>query len=197
MWVIAILASLVILVVLALSVPLDLGVSVDMSGRPKFRMRLKWFFGLISGEIGKKEDKTEDEEKGVKGRRKPGKKGPGVRTMLEILRTRGLLRRVRLLLKDIFRLIRIKDLAADLKVGLGDPAGTGVLFAIMGPLHFFLSSSLSDRVKVQFVADEAVLEGSLHGSLRLQPILLIPPMLRFIISRPVLRAAKILVTKNR
>ncbi len=194
MWIIATLAGLAVLIVFALSIPLDLELYLDVSGRPILKMRLAWLFGLVRKEIAKKEKKPEDKEKASKAKRKPGKKRPGARTILEILRVRGLLRQIRILLKDIVRLPRIRDLGADLRVGLGDPADTGLLFALVGPVTSYLGSSFPDEIKVQpSFADEAVLEGSLHGVLRLRPILIVVPLLRFIFSVPAVRVAKILV----
>ena len=194
MWAILILASLLVLIVFAFSVPLDVSACVDVYGRPKFRMRLAWLFGLVSKEITKKEKKPEYKKEAGNGKRKPRKRGPGAKTILKILRARGLLGQIKLLLKGILRLPRIKDLEADLKVGLGDPADTGLLFALIGPATFFVGSSFPNQIKVQpSFADEAVLEGSLHGTLRLRPIQLIPPLLRFVFSLPTIRVAKILV----
>jgi len=194
LWIIAALASLAVLIVFTLSLPLDLRAHVDVYGRPKFRMRLAWLFGLVSKEIAKKEKKPKDKKKAAKGERKCRDRGPRAKTILEILRARGLLRQIKLLLKGILRLPRIEDLVADLKVGLGDPADTGLLFAIIGPTTSFLGSYFPNRIKVQpSFADEAVLEGSLHGALRLRPIQFIPPLLRFVFSLPTIRVAKILV----
>ncbi|MFC1971532.1 hypothetical protein ACFLV0_06380 [Chloroflexota bacterium] len=58
----------------------------------------------------------------------------------------------------------------------------------------FLGSSFRNEIKVQpSFADEAILEGSLYGALRLRPFQVINPLLRFIFSLPTLRVAKILV----
>ena len=57
MWAILILASLLVLIVFAFSVPLDVVLRVDVYGRPKFRMRLAWLFGLVSKEIIPKKEK--------------------------------------------------------------------------------------------------------------------------------------------
>jgi hypothetical protein len=199
LWAILVLASLLVLIVFALSVPLDVVLYVDVYGRPKFRMRLTWLYGLVNKEIAKKEKKPEEKKKTVRGKRKPRKRGPGARTILEILRTRGLLGQIKLLLKGIIRLTRIKEFAADFKVGLGDPADTGLIFALIGPATFFVGSSFPNKIKVQpSFTDEAILEGSLHGTLRVRPIQIIPPVLRFVFSLSTIRVAKILaVTKWR
>ena len=193
MWAILILASLLVLIIFAFSVPLDVVLRVDVYGRPKFRMRLAWLFGLVSKEITKKDKKPEYKKGADNGKRKPRKRGPGAQTILKILRARGLLGQIKLLLKSILRLLRIKDLAADLKVGLGDPADTGLLFALIGPATFFIGSPFPNQINVQpSFTDEAVLEGSLHGALRLWPIQLIPPLLRFVFSLSTIRVVKIL-----
>jgi len=199
LWAILILANLLVLIVFAFSVPLYVVLHVDVYGRPEFRMRLAWFFGLVSKEITKNEKKPEYKKEEDNGKGKPGKRGPGAKTILKILRARGLLGQIKLLLKGILSAPRTKDLAADLKVGLGDPADTGLLFVFIGPATSFLGSYFPDRIKVRpSFADEAVLEGSLHGTLRLRPVQLIPPLLRFVLSLPAIRVVKILaVTKWR
>ena len=151
-------------------------------------MRLAWLFGLVSKEIAKKEKKA------VEGKREPGEGRVGARTILEILRTKGLLGQIKRLLIGIFRIPRIKAFLADFRVGLGDPADTGLLFALIGPVAFFLGSSFPNQIKVRpSFSDEAVLEGSLYGVLRLRPIQLVPPLLRFVFSLPTIRVAKIAV----
>ena len=157
MWVIAALASLAVLVILVLCVPLEMVVRLDADGRPRFRMRLVWLFGLVSKEITKVKKKPEEERRVTEGKRKPRKRKIKARTILEILRTRGLLKQLKRLLKDILRRLKIRDLAADITVGLGDPANTGLLFALIGPATFFLGSSRIHDIRVQpSFEDEAV-----------------------------------------
>jgi hypothetical protein len=194
LWIIAALAILAVLILFALSLPLDLRGNIDISGRLKFRMRISWLFGLVNKDIAKSEKKPKDTKKAIKDKRQPKGGGPRAKIILEILRVRGLFRQIKLLLKDILRLFRIKDLVADLKVGLGDPADTGLLFAIIGPINSILGYYLPNRINVQpSFKDEFILEGSLYGALRLRPIQFIPPILRFAFSLPTARVAKILV----
>ncbi|MFC2032121.1 DUF2953 domain-containing protein [Chloroflexota bacterium] len=194
LWIVATLAGVVVAIIIALSMPLYLKLHMDAAGRPRFRMSLTWLFGLLRKDITRKEKRPEGKEKVLQEKRKSGGKRPRARVILEILRARGLLRQIKILVKDILRLPRIKDLEADLTVGLGDPADTGLLFALIGPATSFLSPSLRNEINVQpSFANDAILEGSLYGTLRLRPIRTITPLLRFIFSLPALRAAKILV----
>ena len=193
MWVIVALASLAVILILVLSVPFDIAFQVSVPGRPRFRMKLLWLFGLVSKEItGKK--KVEEKKEVVKKRQKPGVGRRRFRNIFAILRTKGLLRQLRVLIGDIFRRLKIKDLAADFRVGLGNPAETGLLFALIGPTTSWLSSSFPLQIKVQpSFADEATFEGYSRGAVRLRPIQLVIPFLRFVFSLATVRMVKKLV----
>ena len=186
MWVVAALASLAVVIVLVLCIPLDAVLHIDIHGRPKFQIRLAWLFGLVSKEITRAKKKKPKEKK-RKGRIK-------ARTIFKILRTRGLLGQLRRLLWDIFRRFNIRDLRVNFRVGLDDPADTALLFALIGPATFFLGSSRVHEIRIEpSFEDEVVFEGYLHGAVRLVPIQLATPILRFVFSLAAIRAVKVLV----
>jgi hypothetical protein len=193
LWVIAILAGLVGLIILVLCVPLDAALDLDTSAKPKFRLRLAWLFGIISKEIGREKKKPEKKGKTTKEKRKK-KRGIGFSTILRILRSRGLLRQFKDLVKDILGQLKIKELVVNLKLGLDDPADTGLLFAIVGATTPFLNLPSQYQIRMQpSFYGEALFEGHLHGVLRLWPIKLVRSFIRFVFSLAVLRVAKILV----
>jgi len=164
LWVIATLASLAAVIILALCIPLDAVLRIDVHGRPKSQVRLVWFFGLVS------------KKRRIK-----------ARTIFQILRTRGLLKQLKRLLQDILKCLKIRDLRVNFRVGLDDPADTGLLFALIGPATFFLGSSRFHEIRVEpSFEDEFVFEG-------LVPIQLAIPFLRFVFSLATIRAAKTLV----
>ncbi len=194
MWVVVTLASLVLLTILVLSVPLDAVLRVDMYGRPRFRMRLTWLFGLIGKDVSRGEKQPEKQKRAVEARPKPRKRGIGARAVVEILRTKGLPGQVKGLLKGVLSCLKIRDLGANLKVGLGDPADTGFLFAVIGPATQYFRPSFLREIRLEpSFADGVVCEGYLHGVVRLQPIQLAPPLLRFTFSLAAIRVAKKLV----
>jgi len=194
LWVVVALASLAVLILLVLSVPLDIAVHVDVHGRPRFRMRVVWLFGLVSKEVKRGKKKPKEEKRVAEGKRKPGKKRARARTIFKVLRTRGLLGQLKRLLKDVLKHLKIRDLIVDFTVGLGDPADTGLLFALIGPATFFLGSSSVHEIRVEpSFGDETVCEGYLHGTVRLLPIQLVIPSLRFVFSLATIRVVKMLV----
>lgn len=194
MWIIATLAGLAGLIVFALAIPLNLSLQVDVPGKPRFRTKIRWLFGLVHKEIAKKEVQSIKTKKTTKSKRKPKDRVISVKVLLQILRVKGLFKQVKILLRDTLRRVRLENLEADFKLGLGDPADTGMLFAFLGPAACFFHSFLPDRIKLQAsFADEAILEGYMETTLRISPLLVIIPSLRFICSRPVFRVARILV----
>ena len=193
MWVIVTLASLAVILVFVLSVPFDMAFQVSVPEKPRFRIKLLWLFGLVSKEITQKK-KPEEKKKVVGKKPKPreGKRKIGV--IIGILRTKGLLKQFKVFLSDIFGSLKIRDLLADFRVGLGNPADTGLLFALIGPTALWLSSSFPIQMKVHpSFADEATFEGYARGKLRLHPIQLVIPFLRFIFSLATVRMVKKLV----
>jgi len=186
LWVIATLAGLVGLIILVLCVPLDAALSMDASGRPKFRLRLVWLFGLISKEVSREKKKPEEKLK--------KKRAPDFSTILKILRTKGLPRRITTLVRDVLGQFKIRELALNCRLGLDDPADTGLLFALIGSTTSFLSLPSQYQIRVQpSFYDETVFEGHLHGVLRLRPIKLVGPFMRLVFSLAALRVVKILV----
>lgn len=198
MWVIATLAGLLGLVILALCVPLYATFNIDTSAKPWFRLRLTWFFGLISKELtGEREKATGEKATGEKAAgEKPEKKKRGLEpgTIREILRTRGLLKRIKELVRSVLGQFKFRELAADIRLGLDNPADTGLLFSIIGPAKALLNLPARYRINIQpSFADEPSFEGYLQSTVRLRPIKPIGSALRFIFSPATLRAAKTLV----
>ncbi len=193
MWVIVTLASLVLLIVVILCVPLDVAVRLDVYGRPKFSLRLEWLFGLVSREKREGKKQAAEERQPVERKRKVKKRRVRVGLIFKIIRTKGLPRQLMVLLRGIFSRLKIRELGADFTVGLDNPADTEILFAFVRPTSLLLGPSLTHHVRLQPSFGEAVFQGCLHGAARLQPIQLVPPLLQFVFSLPVVRVMKTLV----
>ncbi len=149
---------------------------------------MSWLFGLVSKEIGKAKKKV------IKEKPKPREGWRRMGDMFEILRTRGLLRQLKLLIRDILSHLKMKDFVADFRVGLGNPGDTGILFALIGPAILLPRPSFLHQVRVEpSFEEEAVFEGYSHGVVRLRPIQLAVPFLRFVFSPATIRVAKKLV----
>jgi hypothetical protein len=197
-WVIAAIAGLAALFILVLCVPLGITLRLDVYGRPKLRLKLTWLFGLVGKEVskGKKKpgkEKPEEKKAMVEGRPKTKRRKGEAKLIFNLLRTKGLPRKIINLVTGIFRPLKIRDFGADFRIGLDNPADTGLLFAAIGPAFLLLNSTFPHRIRMQpSFADEAVFEGYLHGTLRLRPIQLIIPVLGLVFSPPAFRVIKTL-----
>lgn len=192
MWAIVVLVSLAVLITLLLCVPLDLVLRMDTARRPKFSMRLAWLFGLVKTGIRKK--KPEEKKTTAEHKRKLGDWWRDTRTIFEVLRTKGMLRQITRLLKGIFRRLKIRELIADLKIGLDNPADTGLLFAFTAPVNLLVRSFSPHQIRVEpSFTGEAAFQGYFYGAVRLRPIQLMAPLAGFAFSLPAIRAIKTLV----
>ena len=193
MWVLIALAALLALIVLLLSVPIDLAFSLEVYGRPKFKARFSWFFGLLSRDIKGKKKGEAALKKAVKKKAGKKKRGGG-RKALRLLSTRGLIWRLKALVLGILRRLEFREFRMDFRGGLENPVDSAMVFSLIWPAYLFLGPSFGRHVNLQ-VSFEGVafLEGYCQGAVRLRPIRLAPPLARFIFSVPTLRAIKRMV----
>lgn len=188
MWLIITLAGLVALFLVVLSVPLDLAFRLDVNDRTRFSVKLVWLFGLVGKELGRRKKKAKPKK--AKPKQAKEKKG-SARKALKILRTKGLLRQIKILVTDVFNSLSIRQLRANFRIGLDNPADTGLLFAFIGPTFVFFNppDRYSINIKPSF-EDEAILEGYMQAVVRLLPIRLVIPLLKFVFSLPTSRVIK-------
>lgn len=191
MWVTVALVSLAALIIILLCVPLNMVLRTDVSGSPKLHLRFSWLFGLVTREVTPGRKKPEEEKKVVSRRKQ---RGIGLRTVFQILRTKGLLRQSKHLISNVLGCLSSRNLAVNLKIGLDSPADTGLLFAVIGPAIALLRFPFPYEITVQpSFRGEAVVEGYSYGRVRLWPIKLVPPLFKFACSLPAFRATKLLV----
>jgi hypothetical protein len=191
LWLIITLVSLVVLFLLILSIPIDLALRLDVNGRVRFNLKLLWLFGLLGKELGRRKKKAKPKKAKPK---KDKEKSKDARKVLKVLRTKGLLKQIKVFVTDVFKSLSIRQLRADFRIGLDNPADTGLLFACIGPAFVFLNhpGRYSVNIKPSF-EDEAILEGYMQAVIRLLPIKLVLPLLKFAFSFPILRVIKAMV----
>jgi hypothetical protein len=182
-----ILSGLAVLLFIALWIPVETRMLVDTSGERKFSLRVSWFFGLLHRDLNRP-GKTSRKER-------PGKEKKSlITTLLEgditsrISLAGGIFRRFRELALDIYRQLKIGEVSGDFTVGLEDPALTGLLFAVVGPVNAVLNQHPRYNVNIYpYFDDETILEGNLTGRVRIRPIGLVIPTVKFLSSRDVIR----------
>jgi hypothetical protein len=187
LWIIALAGLLVILAAFILWVPLDIVLDIDVHGKPRVTVRYCWLFGLVKRGLPARGERPRKEKPAAR-RRRFGRADIGL--LLRVLRIKGLLKNFIRLAGGTLASFRLADLAADFRLGLGDPTDTGMLFAVLGPATALLGPGVYERVNLQPAFDEdPFIEGYSHGAARLRPIRLVPHFLKFAFSGSTARAA--------
>ena len=170
-----IIAGIILFIILVLSIPIDMAVDFAAEENVKARMRVGWLFGLVWKDIsGRKKKKVEKiPEKKRKIRIKP---------LLSVLRTKGLAGATLKLAKRMLSCLKVRQLDADFRVGLDDPADMGMMCAVLWPVLVPLSSFGPMKLRMEPAFDEPAFEVNLYGRVRLFPIQMVGPLLGFILS---------------
>ncbi len=202
MWVIVALSSLIALMALALSIPVDLGVHAEVHGKPVFHFRLEWLFGRVgktfhTGAEASASPKAPAEKK-AKRKSRAGRTGTSAganaRLVWDVVHVSGLLRSIGRLVRRLRGCIRLRALSADFRAGLGDPMDTAMYVGPVSQAAMFadLWSPWSLRLVPAFDA-EPVIEGEGQLSARVRPICLVPPVIAFLCAPSTLKTVVIVV----
>jgi hypothetical protein len=192
LWLMVALAGLVILIILVLCIPIEIILRANTEERPKFSLRLVWLFGLFDRDM--RHTARKSEEKKVSGKKQASNWLQRIKLALEILQTRGLLKQLSSFIRRTYRSMRVRELAANLKVDLDNPADTGLLFAFIAPANLITNYFLPYPVKIEpSFAGESLINGYLNTRVKLMPIRVVASATGLAFSIPFLRATRKLV----
>lgn len=187
------LGLLLAFLVALLAVPLTVAFSVHRVEQTRGEIRFRWLFGLVRFRLRFPRD-GEDRSQGApaparraKSSRRAKRKGRAV-AMLSLIRESAFRQRIHRFIRDMFRATHPRDLFLRLRIGLGDPADTGLLWALVGPVAGMAQNVASAVVRIEpdFIDPAFEVEG--HGRFRLVPIQFIATTLTFLLSPTMLRA---------
>jgi hypothetical protein len=159
-------AFVLLCLLLLLATPVELSLQLEKEERFDYKARLHWFFGLVSVDLTAlaKSAATAKKPKRKKRSSHPSKFPGGSVSPQSVAR----------LLRGLRRSLQVKELSLHGRIGLGDPACTGMLMGALQPLL------LSAR-QVRLVPDyqEEVFEGRFSARVRLVPLRIFGVLLRF------------------
>lgn len=123
------------------------------------------------------------------------------RTVFAVLRTRGLLRGLFHLLRDVLRSLKPRRLRVEFVIGLEDPADTGRLAGVLAPLRLLFGKQTLGResnVSIDVTPDFSGprLQGYSCASVQFVPLKLIAIVIGFLFSAPVFRAVKLMMRQS-
>jgi hypothetical protein len=150
-------------------------------------VRVSWLYGRVSREL------RAGARRGPRARR-------GLPPVAELVRAwnDGAGDAILRLARSARRFLHVKGVQARARLGLGDPADTGLLFGIAGPLALALRRGLpSLELELEPDFRGPVLDGELRGEVRVVPLAALPHLARFALSPATLRAVRRLRAERR
>lgn len=181
----------VLLVLLLAAVPVEMAFTMEHhDGHGKARGTVHWLFGWVRIPLGGRRRKASTKPVQGAARHRKGPRRSGHRLMAA-LEAEGFARRVLTLIHDLLRRIRIHELTLEGSVGLDDPADTGRLWGVLGPL--VAVSALLPVVHIalepRFTAEG--IDVHAHSRLRFIPLAVLFVMMRFLLSPSTVRAFRV------
>ncbi|UFS61565.1 hypothetical protein LOH54_07800 [Sulfurimonas sp. HSL-3221] len=159
-------AFLLLFLLALLATPVELSLQLEKEETFDYRARLHWCFGLVSVDLTGLAKKAATVKKAKRKKRKtqPSKFPGGSVSAQSVTR----------LLRGLRRSLQVRELSLHGRIGLGDPACTGMLMGLLQPL-------LLPARQMSLVADyeEAVFEGRFSARVRLVPLRIFGVLLRF------------------
>jgi len=167
-----------------LAIPVNVVFRVSWPNERDSHLLIRWGFGLVKARIpfeAHPKDKGSSRPRSTS--KRPRKRGR--HNVLAAARLPAFRRRVLRFLRDIWHSIGKNDIYVRARIGLGDPADTGQLWAVVGPLAAVLTNArhVSVIIEPDFMDATAELAGS--GRVRVMPLQIIYLALGVLLSPPV------------
>lgn len=186
-------AALLVLLGLMLAIPLQLAFSVQGIEGFHARIRMRWLFGALKFDTRMPrlaQRRASPARSRVAAHVRPAKdrRRHSHDRWLAALRQAPFRRRLLRLLADLYRAAHLSPLRLQARLGLGDPADTGRLWALIGPLGAWAQGQSGAQIRIEPEFVDAVIEFDADGCLRLIPIQLLGLVLAFAVSPESIRA---------
>lgn len=186
----SVLLSILVLLALLLgllAIPLSLSFSIIRNQQLEGYARFRWLFGLVNFQASipnsTKPVKHKTSSPSVK-----SKSHNSVQNLLILFKQQQFRQHIIKLIKNILRATHAKDLYLRLRIGLGDPADTGMLWAVIGPLSGMMKNLQAMTINIEPEFIESVMEIESHGRFKFIPLQFITLMIVFLLSPMTIRA---------
>jgi hypothetical protein len=188
-----VIAVAVALPVLLLAVPVDVAFRFQGVGSIRGQVAIRGLFGLLRFRI-----QVPHRTKAQHGRSGIGSQSKKVRTRhsqsdrrakaLAVLRQAAFRRRVLRLIEELLGAAQLRQLGLWMRVGLGDPADTGRLWALVGPLNAVAHNLPAAEIRIEPEFVESAFEYEAEGRLLVVPLRILAAAAAFALSPSSIRA---------
>ena len=160
------------LLVALLAIPVTLNFRIAWPGEGDNEAEIVWGFGLLRCRVPVNATAAVDRAGTETASDFSGLSGLQVGDLRSLSRS-GALRRIRRFVADLWRALDKRDVELSARVGLGDPADTGRLWAVLGPMAGLLASckGVSASLAPDFLERVFAVHGA--GSIRVIPLQII------------------------
>jgi hypothetical protein len=177
------------LIVILLAMPVTVMYQFSWQETPTADVRLNWAFGLVRADVSPNRTGPKRSNQKAAGKKDPGRRKSTRRKarIVNGIRQPMFRRRILRFVSDVWHAIEKKNVKLRVRLGLGDPADTGQLWAALGPLSGMLANSRDIRVAIEPDFLDATLDVEGSGTIRVVPMQLVIIVLGLLVSPPIWR----------
>ena len=177
----------VALIAALLAIPFDVKFKIQRQEEFYSDIAVRWLFGHVklntSSQRGHKPAKTRKTTKIKKTKiNKTKKKRTNAKAAKDLLWNARFRYRFFKFVKDMIKAIHIASFYLRLRLGLDDPADTGRLWALLGPLSVFLANFSNSKVQLQPDFETEIVYLESNGRIRIVPLQVIFTIFAFLLS---------------
>jgi hypothetical protein len=186
-----------LLLVALLAIPVVLRFHISWPEQTQRELELQWAYGLVrvqlppspSGEASA--EGKEVAEVIERAAHRPREKSTGkMVNFMAVIRQKPFRQRILRYLRDCWRAIHKQEMRLHFRIGLGDPADTGQLWAYIGPLAALLTNVKGASIELEPQFDEELFELESSGRIEFVPLQLIYLTLAMVLSPQVWRGLR-------
>ena len=179
--------------VVLLAVPVDVAFRLERIEALDGQLMARWMFGLVKIRVTVPRIRSQPAEPAARPERaeKPAQQRKARRrtaAVLHTMRQPAFRRRAFRFVGDLMRAAHITRLRLRVRLGLGDPADTGLLWGIVGPLNAMAQGLRTADVRLEPEFVDPVLELQAQGRLLIFPLQILALAISFALSPSSIRA---------
>lgn len=189
--------AFLLLLIILLAIPVTLTFQVSWQQAFQGYVKLHWLFGLVRMRLSPSQSKAPSPEAEAVAQKidrfehSTRKKKQNV-NVIAIIRQKAFRRRIVRFIRDFWRAIHKRNVSLSVRIGLGDPADTGQLWAVVGPVAGMLSNVQAASIEVVPDFFDTTFEIDSSGIIRIFPLLIIYLAVGLLLSPPVWRVIKLM-----
>lgn len=184
--------TFLLLLIALLAIPVTLTFQVSWHKAFLGNIKLLWLFGLVRVPLPFSQTKTpspEGEELAKKFSRLE-RSSRKKQNIFAVIRQKPFRRRIIRFVSDFWHAVSKRDLSLRIRIGLGDPADTGQLWAIVGPMAGMLANTQEASIEFEPEFLDTTFELYSSGNIRFIPLQMIYLAVGLLLSPPVWQAIK-------